>query len=81
MNRFAVILLLAICLLSCRQGVALVDREAVAVAVSRQMAACPESRLQDFYKSFFQDRFGPGHTCARDRLWSGVRGRLGLQVV
>ena len=44
----------------------MVDREAVAAAVSRQMAAFPESRLQDLYKSFFQDRFGPGHII-RDR--------------
>ena len=38
-----------------------VDRAAVAAAVERQMTQFPESRLQDLYKSFFQDRFGPGH--------------------
>lgn len=30
-------------------------------AVTRQMQQYPESTLQDIYKSFFQDEFGPGH--------------------
>lgn len=30
-------------------------------AVERQMEVHPLSTLQDLYKSFFQDRFGPGH--------------------
>lgn len=38
-----------------------VDEAAVSKAVRQQMQAWPESRLQDLYKSFFQDRFGPGH--------------------
>ncbi len=33
-------------------------------AVERQMELYPESTLQDLYKSFFQDRFGPGHIIA-----------------
>ena len=33
-------------------------------AVERQMVQFPESTLQDLYKSFFQDRFGPGHIIA-----------------
>lgn len=33
-------------------------------AVSRQMAVYPKSTLQDLYKNFFQDRFGPGHLIA-----------------
>jgi len=33
-------------------------------AVERQMAQFPKSTLQDLYKSFFQDRFGPGHIIA-----------------
>ena len=28
------------------------------------MAQFPKSTLQDLYKSFFQDRFGPGHIIA-----------------
>lgn len=30
-------------------------------AVERHMELYPESQLQDLYKNFFQDRFGPGH--------------------
>lgn len=30
-------------------------------AVERQLRDFPKSTLQDLYKSFFQDRFGPGH--------------------
>lgn len=30
-------------------------------AVERQMETYPQSTLRDLYKSFFQDRFGPGH--------------------
>ena len=30
-------------------------------SVNRQMKEYPESTLRDLYKSFFQDRFGPGH--------------------
>ena len=39
----------------------IVDFAAVKAAVSTQLDSFPESRLQDLYKSFFQDRFGPGH--------------------
>ena len=49
-------------LASCKQQV--VDPVAVETAVSTQLEHFPESRLQDFYKSFFQDRFGPGHLIA-----------------
>ena len=30
-------------------------------AIEQQMTAYPESTLQDIYKSFYQDHFGPGH--------------------
>lgn len=30
-------------------------------SVERQMSLYPKSTLQDLYKHFFQDRFGPGH--------------------
>lgn len=58
------LLLCILCLASCRQGI--VDPIAVKATVSAQLDAFPESRLQDLYKSFFQDRFGPGHII-RDR--------------
>ncbi|MCF0159443.1 MAG: hypothetical protein HUJ99_01510 [Bacteroidaceae bacterium] len=38
-----------------------IDRDAVAEAIQRQMELYPESTLQDIYKHFFQDSFGPGH--------------------
>ena len=37
---------------------------AIRDAVERQMTQFPQSTLQDLYKSFFQDRFGPGHLIA-----------------
>lgn len=40
------------------------NEEAVRSAVERQLACFPQSTLQDIYKSFFQDRFGPGHIVA-----------------
>jgi hypothetical protein len=33
----------------------------VETSVHQQLEQFPESRLQDLYKNFFQDRFGPGH--------------------
>lgn len=36
----------------------------VHTAVERMMTDYPASTLQDIYKSFFQDRFGPGHIVA-----------------
>ena len=45
--------------LSCSSPI--VNVEAVEQSVGRQMTDYPEGRLQDLYKSFFQDRFGPGH--------------------
>ena len=65
MNRLlSLILIIPLCFSACRRGI--VDSEAVRAAVSTQLDAFPESRLQDLYKSFFQDRFGPGHII-RDR--------------
>lgn len=64
MKRFFILLSCILCLASCKQG--MVDLAAVKAAVSTQLETYPESRLQDLYKSFFQDRFGPGHII-RDR--------------
>lgn len=38
-----------------------IDTLAVRSAIERQMATYPESTLQDIYKSFYQEHFGPGH--------------------
>lgn len=60
MKRFIPVIIIALFgLSSCSQKI--VNHEAVRAAVSAQMESYPESRLQDLYKSFFQDRFGPGH--------------------
>jgi len=37
------------------------DTLAILTSIERQIADYPESTLQDIYKSFYQDRFGPGH--------------------
>jgi hypothetical protein len=36
-------------------------KEKVIIAIERQLKIYPESRIQDIYKNFFQDKFGPGH--------------------
>ena len=59
MKKYLFLLILPLCLASCQQSS--VDSAAVKVAIANQLASYPESRLQDLYKSFFQDRFGPGH--------------------
>jgi hypothetical protein len=38
-----------------------IENYKVETAVRKQLEQFPESRLQDLYKNFFQDRFGPGH--------------------
>ena len=38
-----------------------IDTIAVRSAIERQLASYPESTLQDIYKSFYQEHFGPGH--------------------
>ena len=38
-----------------------IDTLAVRSAIKRQLATYPESTLQDIYKSFYQEHFGPGH--------------------
>ena len=35
--------------------------DSIQKSVQRQLNDFPKSTLQDLYKSFFQDRFGPGH--------------------
>jgi hypothetical protein len=38
-----------------------IDTIAIRSAIERQMATYHESTLQDIYKSFYQEHFGPGH--------------------
>ena len=37
------------------------DTLSIRAAIERQIETYPKSTLQDIYKSFYQDRFGPGH--------------------
>jgi len=53
-------MLLAVVLAASAQGHCALQ-ERVSSAVERMLADYPQSTLQDIYKSFFQDRFGPGH--------------------
>lgn len=54
-----------------------VDTLRVRLAVERMVKDYPHSTLQDIYKSFFQDHFGPGHAVpdsAQAAVW--LRGEL-----
>ena len=61
MQRLVYTLLLSIAFVCAHAQTKCVDADAVRVAVERMMADYPHSTLQDIYKSFFQDNFGPGH--------------------
>lgn len=58
MRKFLLILLLACSFSLFGQYI---DTIAVRSAIERQLVAYPESTLQDIYKSFYQEHFGPGH--------------------
>ncbi len=55
-----IIIAIGLCTLlpGCRQKE---QQQTLQVALERQMDNYPEARLQDIYKSFYQDHFGPGH--------------------
>ena len=38
-----------------------IDKLAVHSAIEKQLVTYPKSTLQDIYKSFYQEHFGPGH--------------------
>ena len=42
-------------------GCSRIDKKAVEAAIERQLDMYPETTLQDVYKSFYQEAFGPGH--------------------
>lgn len=72
MRRLVYILLLMIAFVCAVAQTKCIDAVAVRVAVERMMADYPHSTLQDIYKSFFQDNFGPGHAVpdsARAAAW------------
>ena len=61
MRRLAYTLLLSIAFVCAHAQTKCVDADAVSVAVERMVNDYPHLTLQDIYKSFFQDNFGPGH--------------------
>ncbi|MDR1782919.1 MAG: hypothetical protein LBR13_01470 [Dysgonamonadaceae bacterium] len=56
-NQFLIAVLIAVLTISCSKSF----ESRVEESVNSQLAIYPESRLQDIYKNFYQDRFGPGH--------------------
>ena len=77
MQRLVNTLLLLIALVCAHAQTKCVDAANVRLAVERMMADYPHSTLQDIYKSFFQDNFGPGHAVpdsAQAASW--LRGEL-----
>jgi hypothetical protein len=57
MRYFIPLIVLAIALTSCKET----KSEQIHTAVKAQLGLYPKSTLQDLYKNFFQDYFGPGH--------------------
>lgn len=59
-NKYLIFILLGVFMLmsSCRQKE---QSQTLRAAIEQQIATYPESKLQDVYKSFYQDHFGPGH--------------------
>ena len=47
--------------ISVAAGCSSIDKKAVEAAIERQLDMYPETTLQDVYKSFYQEAFGPGH--------------------
>ena len=58
-----------------------IDTVAVRSAIERQLTSYPESTLQDIYKSFYQEHFGPGHiisdTASARRYLMSERSEMG----
>ena len=61
MQRLVYTLLLMIAFVCAAAQTKCIDAASVRSAVERMVADYPHSTLQDIYKSFFQDNFGPGH--------------------
>ena len=57
MRSIITILVISIFMFSCKKT----EEGQIRAAVENQLKAYPKSTLQDLYKNFFQDYFGPGH--------------------
>jgi hypothetical protein len=67
MKHIVTIAMAAILLVSCGDA----KNERIRTAVENQLSMYPKSTLQDLYKNFFQDYFGPGHIVG-DTLSAGA---------
>jgi hypothetical protein len=61
MRRFSIVFMMITACICAHAQMQCVDVPRVRAAVGEMTARYPQSTLQDIYKSFFQDRFGPGH--------------------
>ena len=57
MRNIVLVLVISIFMFSCKET----KNEQIRAAVKNQLNEYPKSTLQDLYKNFFQDYFGPGH--------------------
>ena len=57
MRKILAIITVTVILISCGDT----KNDDIRIAVENQLKAYPNSTLQDLYKNFFQDYFGPGH--------------------
>ena len=57
MRSVTVLIVVMILMFSCKEA----KGEQIRSAVENQLSIYPKSTLQDLYKNFFQDYFGPGH--------------------
>lgn len=67
MRSIVTVIIMAIFLVSCGE----IKNKQIRTAVENQLRIYPELTLQDLYKNFFQDYFGPGHILS-DTLSAGA---------
>ena len=72
-RRYCLVVLLPLVILSCRTA-----ENEIRAAVGRQLQAYPQTRLQDIYKSFYQNYFGAEHLISDT---ASVRAYLQREVV
>lgn len=67
MRYIVTVIIMGILLVSCSD----IKNRQIRMTVENQLSIYPESTLQDLYKNFFQDYFGPGHILS-DTLSAGA---------
>jgi len=84
MKRDVLTIFFLVFILSCSERAVINDRDRIRDAIGEQLKTYPSSTLKDIYKSFFQDRYGPGHllsdtSAARNYLISELSGMQSRQ--